>query len=349
LKKLLCLIFLVLILSGCATYKFQKPATSNAQGYLACYDGKPILEYTVGKEKSLPDLALAKERFKRRRSTVEYYYKKMDKIESRFKEYFWDTPKILVDLVGGVLRWPFTAVSDYKYNRNPKYKEKVDKLDEQKEELEKIRVNALNEKLAAYIVQDLNKEASQKNAVAAALEVAKIESTPEIAVQPEVPVIAEVVAPPLATEAKLAPVAESISAPAEEQVLTPVMESAPAPAPIQRPVTIKPAKKIKPVKIIKPIVEPVLVPPVAVITAKPVKGSSPLKVNFSAQKSHSQSGKIVAYDWDFGDGDTSTKMNVENTYWSTTFGSRNFTATLTVRDDAGSISSSSIVIEVITK
>ena len=80
-KKILVLFFLGFILSGCATYKFQKPATSGAKGYLVCYDGKPILEYTVGKEKSLPDLTLAKERFKRRRSTVEYYYKQMDLID----------------------------------------------------------------------------------------------------------------------------------------------------------------------------------------------------------------------------------------------------------------------------
>jgi microbial collagenase len=86
-----------------------------------------------------------------------------------------------------------------------------------------------------------------------------------------------------------------------------------------------------------------------VISAQPVKGYSPLKVNFSAQKSHSKSGKIIAYLWDFGDGDTSTKKNPENTYWSATFGPRNFTATLTIRDDAGNTSSASAIIEVITK
>jgi len=85
-----------------------------------------------------------------------------------------------------------------------------------------------------------------------------------------------------------------------------------------------------------------------VIIAKPAKGYSPLKVSFSGQKSYSKSGRIVSYDWDFGDGDTSVKKNPENTYWSTTYGTRNFTVTLTVRDDAGNTSSASTVIEVAT-
>ena len=103
LKKILALLFFTFILSGCATYKFQKSTSAARQGYLASYDDKPIIEYTVGKEKSLPDLTLAKERFRRRRPTVEHYYKKMGQIESRFKEDFWDMPAMFLDFVGGVL------------------------------------------------------------------------------------------------------------------------------------------------------------------------------------------------------------------------------------------------------
>ena len=328
-KKILVLIILGFILSGCATYKFQKPATSGAVGYLACYDGKPILEYTVGKDKTLPDLILAKERFKRRRPTVEYYYKKTGQIESRLKEYFWDTPKMLVDLLGGILRWPFIAVADYKYNRNPQYKERVDRLDEQKEELEKIRVNALKEKLAIYIAQDLNKEASSSGVVAVAREEAKIKSTLE-------PVISEV-----ASEAVILAPQEVVSLPlATVPTSVPVIE--PTTVPVKLPDTAEPIEKIE------PRVQAALEPPVAIIIAKPARGNSPLKVNFSAQKSYSKSGKIIAYDWDFGDGDSSTKKNTENTYWSTTFGSRNFTVTLTVKDQAGAVSSSTTVIEVST-
>jgi len=339
LKKFLVFIFLGFILSGCATYKFQKPTTSGAQGYLVYYDGKPILEYTVGKEKSLPDLTLAKKRFERRRFTVEYYYKQMNLIESRLKETFWDTPAMLVDLLGGILRWPFVAVADYKYNRNPKYKEKVDRLEEQKEELEKVRINSLKEKLAAYIAEDLNKESPLQNAVVTAFTTEKLEpiveslkpapvlpKTQEIVSKAEIPISQELVSQVPVVVPMPEPIAESISAPAVEL-----------------------AEKIKPV-VMKPVVaKTVLKPPVAVIIAKPVKGNSPLKVNFSGQKSHSKSGKIVAYDWDFGDGDTSTKKNPENTYWSTTFGPRNFIVTLTVRDDLGNTSSASTIIEVITK
>ena len=286
-KKITSILFAVLFLSGCATYKFQKPASSGSQGYLVSYDDKPILEYTVGKEKSLPDLTLAKERFKRRRHTVEYYYKKTGQIESRFKEFFWDTPGMFVDFLGGILRWPFIAIADYKYNHNPKYKERADKLDEEKDALEKARVNNLKEKLNAYIDEDLVKE--------------DLPQAPVLAAVPKV------VAPALKPQ---------------EKVLPPVV-----PQPIvPQPVEIK-----------------------AIIIAKPAKGYSPLKVNFSGQKSYSKPGKIISYLWDFGDGDTSTKKNPENTYWSTTYGPRNFIATLTVRDEAGNRSSASTIIEVITK
>jgi hypothetical protein len=323
LKKFLVLIILGFILSGCATYKFQKPATSGAKGYLACYDDKPILEYTVGKENSLPDITLAKERFKRRRLTVEYYYKQMDVIESRLKEFFWDPPAMLADLLGGLLRWPFTAVADYKYNRNPEYKERVDKLDEQKEELEKVRVSALKEKLAAYIVADLNKESSTQDVVKTVpVVVSKFEPAQEISqATPALPVTQKVV-----------PKAE---APVVQETVSQTL-----------PVGSAPASVIEPLKEIKPIVGE---SPVAVIIAKPAKGSSPLIVKFSGQKSYSKSGKIASYLWDFGDGDVSSKKDPENTYWSTTFGLRNFTVTLTVRDDAGNTSTSSTIIGVITK
>jgi len=103
LRKILALFILTSLLSGCTTYKFQK-STSGSQGYLVCYDGYPISEYTAGKEKSLPDLTLAKERFKRRRSTVEYYYKQMDQIETRLKAFLWEPPVMAAAFLGGVLR-----------------------------------------------------------------------------------------------------------------------------------------------------------------------------------------------------------------------------------------------------
>lgn len=288
-KKITIILLAALFLSGCVTYEFQKSASSGSQGYLVSYDGKPIVEYTIGKEKSLPDLTLAKERFKRRRQAVEYYYKKAGQIEPRFKEFFWDAPAMFVDFLGGILRWPFIAAADYKYNRNPKYKERMDQLDEQRDASEKARINNLKEKLNAYINEDLAKEDSPQTRTdgSGRLNV-PYGGLPSAIPQPIAP----------------------------------------------QPVEIK-----------------------AVIIAKPVKGYSPLTIKFSGQKSYSNRGglnppypgKIVSYLWDFGDGDASTKKNPENTYWSATYGSRNFIATLTVRDEAGNSSTTSTIIEVITK
>lgn len=367
-RKILVLIFLSLVVSGCATYKFQKPASAGAEGYLACYNDKPLLEYTVGPGKSLPDLALAKERFKRRRSTVEYYYKKMNIIESRLKEFFWDPPAMMVDLLGGVLRWPFIAVADYKYNRNPEYKARVDKLDEQKEELEKARINALKEKLAGYISEDLNNEPFSRENVVPVPQIVKAAQAPEV-VPPE---IQEVAATPLEASVPVEQIKEPEAVPESQTALpltlqtkelepakepqTPEVASQLEPAAFQASPAVevgvvlpsRAQEEIKPPVVEEPGPQKILEPPVAIITANPLKGFSPLTVKFSGQKSYSKTGKIVAYDWSFGDGDTSTKKNPENTYWSTTFGSRNFTATLTVRDDAGIVSSSTVVIEVST-
>lgn len=299
-RKILILLFLAFILSGCATYKFQKSTSAASQGYLITYDGDPVLEYTVGKEKTLPDLALAKERFKRRRPTVEYYLKKSGQIESRLKEYLWDTPGMVVDFMGGIFRWPYTALSDYKYNHNPKYKERMDKLDEEKEAIEKARIDDLKKKLAEFIAEDLAKE-------------------------PPVLPVAQEAAPKV--EIPVAPQAET---------------------PAAAPAVVEPPVETKPPIIEAPVIKKALEPPVAVITAKPSKGYSPLTVKFSGQKSYSKNGRIVSYDWDFGDGDRSTKKNPENTYWSTTYGIRSFTVTLTVQDTAGATSSTTSTIEVST-
>lgn len=326
-----------LLLSGCATYKFQKGAAPYDKGYVASYDGKVLPEYTLGRDNSVPEMDLAKERFKRRRAKVEYYYKKMGQIEARFKELFWDPPAMCVDFIFGIFRWPFVAVADYKYNRNPEYKQKVDRLDEQNEELEKAKVKALKTKLKAYIDEDLAKESGEKQA----------------------PVVESVVAAPVvAVPAAVAPVV------VEQAVVVPATPAVPvetAPQPVVEPVApVAPVETVQPAAAvvaapqeIKPIVpkevEKALEPPHAVIIAKPAKGPSPLQVNFNAAKSYSKSGKIVSYLWDFGDGDTSTKKNPLNTYWSTTYGSRTFTATLTVKDAKGQVASASTVIEVVTK
>ncbi len=331
-RRIGLLLVLLSLLSGCATYKFQKGLAPYDKGYVVSYDDKLIPEYTLGQDNSVPELALAKERFNRRRATVEYYYKKMGQIEAHLKESFWDPPAMFVDFIGGLLRWPFIAVADYKYNRNPKYKEKIDKLDEQKEELEKSRIGGLKEKLKVYIDGDLAKELAQKEAPVSEAVVsqqqAPVVQTPVVSADIESgqPVKLETEKQMAKEEAKASslPVAAVVSSEA-------------------KPAVLKKEKEILPVEPAK------LEPPVAVIIAKPAKGPSPLQVKFNGSKSYSKSSKIVSYIWDFGDGDTSTKENPENTYWSTTFGSRSFSVTLSVKDQAGFVSSTTSIIEVITR
>lgn len=83
-------------------------------------------------------------------------------------------------------------------------------------------------------------------------------------------------------------------------------------------------------------------PPVAVPNADILSGGAPLLVNFDASWSTDPDGVIVAYAWNFGDGNTSTGVNPTHTY--TTVGS--FNATLTVTDDRGATVSNSITITV---
>ena len=89
--------------------------------------------------------------------------------------------------------------------------------------------------------------------------------------------------------------------------------------------------------------------PVAIIIAKPIKGFSPLRVRFYGCKSHVKGGKIVSYNWDFGDGDTSTQINPANIYYSGSFDPQYLKATLTVSDDKGNTSEATATVEVLNK
>ena len=331
-RKIGLLLVLLSLLSGCATYKFQKGLAPYDKGYVVSYDDKLIPEYTLGQDNSVPELALAKERFNRRRATVECYYKKMGQIEERLKELFWNPPAMLVDLLGGVLRWPFVAVADYKYNHNPKYKEKVDRLDEQEDVLEKARINNLKAKLKVYIDGDLEKELAQKQL-----------SVKEAVVLPQQAPVAEVPVVPAELEKS-----QPIKLEPEKQIIAEEVKVSVLPVVTVIPSEVKPTVVQEEEKVLS--IQPVkLEPPVAVIIAKPTKGPSPLQVNFNANKSYSKTSQIVSYTWDFGDGDTSAKKNPINTYWSTTYGSRIFTATLTIKDAKGQTASTNMSIEVITK
>ncbi len=83
-------------------------------------------------------------------------------------------------------------------------------------------------------------------------------------------------------------------------------------------------------------------PPTADATADPMGGPAPLDVTFSSKRSTDPEKSIVGYQWDFGDGDTSSKANPTYTYEDNGV----YTAVLTVTDSAGATSSDSLQIAV---
>ena len=80
--------------------------------------------------------------------------------------------------------------------------------------------------------------------------------------------------------------------------------------------------------------------PTSRITTSATSGVAPLTVNFSGQNSTDPDGSIVSYAWDFGNGTSGSGVNASCTY--NTAGS--FIAVLTVTDNDGLASSSSVLI-----
>jgi hypothetical protein len=312
-KKTLVLLFLLLFLCGCATYKFHKGQSPYDKGYVVSRGSLTILEDTVGRDNSVPDLKLARERFERRKPSVEYYYKKMGYIENRFKQFFWDPPALFVDFIAGIFRLPSIAARDYKYEHDPQYREKITKMEEKQDADEAARIKDLKERLNAYIQGDLTAEAAKTEGPATAQTAMPKQEAAKKPAQETAPNIPE-------QERNLGQKEEQVQKMLDEQARL---------------------KEIKP--------QPASGGSLAIIRARPTKGFSPLKVQFDAYKSHSPQGKIVSYYWEFGDGDTSAKADPINTYWSASYGSRYFTVTLTVKDDKGNSATANAVIEVMTK
>lgn len=312
LAKKLILFATLFLLSGCATYRFQHGKTPYDKGYLVSRDDRIILEYTIGKDNSVPGIKLAKERYNRRKKIVEDFYKKMGLIENHFSMVVWRPTIVFWKMVGGVFRLPFIALSDYRCEHNAKYKEKIRNLEARQDALEKARKDKLKDKLNEYIKGDLEKE--------------RLPEEGQSQEQITRPVSEKLVTAEEGTETALA-----------QKENTPAYEATPAePSPEKKsPAAAQSFSQAEGLK--------------AVIIAKPTKGYSPLRVKFNGRSSGSTHGKIVSYHWDFGDGETSTKPKPFNTYWSTTYGSRYFTAVLTVKDEKGNLASSNIVIEVLTK
>ncbi|MDP2939055.1 MAG: hypothetical protein Q8O13_03090 [Candidatus Omnitrophota bacterium] len=146
------------VISSCASYK-DELSGEPYKGYVYKRNDFLIPEYTVDtKNKAPEDLKLALNRFKRRRSIIEDYYKKMGRIENQFKSLIINYPLELFSLISIAARWPFIIVSDYRYDHNPKYKEKIDKRDEELDRKEEKIRKDLENKLNKFIERDLAKE-----------------------------------------------------------------------------------------------------------------------------------------------------------------------------------------------
>lgn len=74
----------------------------------------------------------------------------------------------------------------------------------------------------------------------------------------------------------------------------------------------------------------------------PTSGTAPLAVQFSSASSSDPDGSITSYQWNFGNGSMSTAPNPSFTYTA----GGNYTATLTVTDNAGGAASSTVLITV---
>ena len=101
---------------------------------------------------------------------------------------------------------------------------------------------------------------------------------------------------------------------------------------IENPITI--------VQDFKVLTQGANITPTAMISASITEGTAPLVVNFDSNGSNDTDGSIISYSWEYGDGNNGTGITTQHTY--TTPGSHN--ATLTVTDNQGASSQSSLVI-----
>ena len=365
-KKFYYMAVCVFLLSGCASYKFQRGKSPYDAGYVVYRDNFPLVAYTAGPGNSVPsDLTVAQERFKRRRQAIEGYEKKMGNMDSRLKQAFWGYPVMMVKVVTGIFRLPFIAANDYRYGHNPRYRQKVQEARDKADLDEETRTQKLKKAEEDFITKDLEVEGLVQERSTAAAEPLSISSQAQAPVKETAPE-AKIAVPAQASLAEPQPTQEvaqlehavvekkSALEQVETNVALPAQDAAPAealkPKPVKKVKAPKaPAvKKQKTVALRKNVLEsPVVIK--AVIIAKPVRGYSPLRVAFSAGRSKSTSGRLVAYSWDFGDSDTSLKKNPTNTYWSASVEPQRFTVTLTVSDDKGNSDIATQEIEVLNK
>jgi hypothetical protein len=319
-KKGICIALMVLLSCGCSTYKLQRGQKPYDQGYVMARDGIVVAEYTVGKDNTVPrDKKLAEERFKRRRRTVERCYKQMGRMDERIEQY----PQYLLlpfRALFSVLTTPWRLYKEYKYAHDKNYRDAVDAAEEKKDQIEQARVKQVEQGLKAYLERDLKAESG----------VEAVPAAPEEAALPQ--------------ESGKPATAE----PAADAGLT--LSAGPAPAKAKKALRQRqPRQRQKPIEKKAARAESAHADIKAVIVARPARGYSPLKVSFSCAGSSSRAGKIIACEWDFGDGDKSSLKSPVNTYYSASSQPRQFPVTVTVRDSKGNTASSSVIIEVLNK
>lgn len=88
------------------------------------------------------------------------------------------------------------------------------------------------------------------------------------------------------------------------------------------------------------VIEPSNKQPLAIISADPTTGETPLRVLFVSSESFDPDGKITSYRWDFGDAKFTIGMNAFHTYQEP----GTYTATLTLTDDGGATTKATIEI-----
>ncbi len=85
-------------------------------------------------------------------------------------------------------------------------------------------------------------------------------------------------------------------------------------------------------------------PPIAIAEADSYYGPSPHTVSFSSEGSRDPQEETVTYLWDFGNGQTSTEANPTSTFTASSATPESFTVTLTVTDQSGLETSTSLLI-----
>jgi PKD repeat protein len=81
--------------------------------------------------------------------------------------------------------------------------------------------------------------------------------------------------------------------------------------------------------------------PVAIVNHNPKSGDVPLTVNFNASSSYDPDGSIASYEWDFGDGSTTTEQNPTHVYSV----ANNYIVKLTVTDNNGAKTQQAVLVK----